>query len=236
MNNKIDLLMSIQAFLHIDDKKLNVLESSYSFIQESDYNGKPSSKPRFIGLQIVIESTKDNNITEWMINSSMSKQLRLQYIPSILGTKTRVIDFIDAHCIEYFEHFDSDGVNAMTITLNITSAGVKEGTTEFSEYWRTTFPNTTPVTEKEEETLEPKVIDYYITDLNNKKIQNVKPDDKILLNIHTKNMIDKLFTINLDNPNVDFKYNGEILTNDTLKDYLIEKNLEKIELEVIKQD
>lgn len=228
--------MSIQAFLYVDDKKLNVLESSYSFKQESDYNGKPSSKPRFVGLHLVIESTKDDELIEWMINPNMSKQLKLQYIPRILGTKTRAVDFIDAHCIEYPEHFNSDGTNPMTTSLNITSAGVKEGTTEFSEYWRTTFPNITPITEKEEETLEPKVIDYYITNLNNKRIQNVKPDDKILLNVHTKNMIDKLFTINLDNPNVDFKYNGEILTNDTLKDYLIEKNLEKIELEVIKQD
>ncbi|KAA1245836.1 hypothetical protein F0000_10595 [Aquimarina sp. RZ0] len=45
----------------------------------------------------------------------------------------------------------------MTLSLSITSAGVKEGTTEFSEYWRTTFPSTTTLTEtREEETEEDK--------------------------------------------------------------------------------
>ncbi len=45
--------MSIQSILHFDSKTINVLEASYSFKQESDYSGKPSSKPRFMGLYII---------------------------------------------------------------------------------------------------------------------------------------------------------------------------------------
>ena len=55
-----------------------------------------------------------------------------------------------------------------------------------------------PVTAKEEKE-EKKVIDYYITDLNNKRIDKILAGDKILLNIHSKNMIDELFTIKLSN-------------------------------------
>ena len=46
-------------------------------------------------------------------------------------------------------------------------------------------------------------------------------------------MIGKPFTINLDDPEIDFKYNGRVLENDTLKDYTINSDIETIELEAI---
>ena len=87
-----------------------------------------------------------------------------------------------------------------------------------------------------EEEKEPQIIEYYLTDLDGNKIQEIEAGKCVILNIHSKNMISKLFTIDLSNKTVDFKYNGKILNNDTIKDYKINKNIEKLELEVIEQE
>ncbi|WP_299600280.1 type VI secretion system tube protein TssD [uncultured Aquimarina sp.] len=227
--------MSFTAKLLFDDQEINILDFSYTFKQESDYNGNPSSKPQFAGLSVIIESTKDAELLEWMVDPFMSKQLKIRVEPRALNGKGRTLEFIDACCVDYAEQFTSDSENPMTINLNITSAGMKEGTAEFSEYWRVTYPNTAAVSNNEESDNQPRIVEYYITDTNNKRIEETVVGETILLNIDSRNLIGEKLTINLDDQTVDFKYNGEILFNDTLTDYEISSNLEKIELEVIKQ-
>ncbi|WP_299242229.1 type VI secretion system tube protein TssD [uncultured Aquimarina sp.] len=227
--------MSFTSKLLFDDKEINILDFSYTFRQESDYNGKPSSKPQFAGLSVVIESTKDSDLLEWMINPLLAKQLQIRIEPRALNGKGRTLNFIDAHCVDYAELFNNESAHPMTLSLSITSAGVQEGATEFSEYWRVTYPNSAPITESSAPDNEPRVVEYYITDTNNRRIEETIAGETILLNIDSRNLIGEKLTINLDDQTVDFKYNGEILANDTLSDYEITSNLEKIELEVIKQ-
>lgn len=227
--------MSFTAKLLFDDQEINILDFSYTILQDKDYNGMPSAKPQLLGLSIVIESTKDSELLEWMITPFMTKQLKIQIAPRALNGKGRTLEFIDACCVDYIEQFTSTSENPMTINLKITSAGMKEGTTEFSEYWRVTYPNTTTISNNEESDNQPRIVEYYITDTNNRRIEETVVGETILLNIDSRNLIGEKLTINLDDQTVDFKYNGEILVNDTLTDYEISSNHEKIELEVIKQ-
>lgn len=117
-----------------------------------------------------------------MINPNMAKQLILEFVPRILGTKTKKVHFIDAHCINYHEHFDSTGTVAMTISLNITAAGVKDSNSseQFEEYWLTTRSNTTPVTtrddQEEEETQV--AVDIYIDSQTGHRCKEIKPTTK----------------------------------------------------------
>ncbi|WP_299223082.1 type VI secretion system tube protein TssD [uncultured Aquimarina sp.] len=230
--------MAIQAKFYIDDVEINVLESSFSFKQNSDNTGRPTSKPIYVGLYLVVETRKDFNFMELTINPDRSKQLELHYLSANFSGKTRKIKFVDSHFVQHTTQYSSDGVTPMTETLFIRSGGVIDSNSgsEYSSHWRTTFPSSVPVTTVNEEQEEKKVIDYYITDLNNKRIDKILAGDKILLNIHSRNMIDELFTIKLSNQTIDFKYNGEVLIDDTLSNYKIGSNQEKIELEAIKQE
>jgi len=110
------------------------------------------------------------------------------------------------------------------------------GDVVFQKWWKITdlsvVPEAIPVTE---EPKPPKVQDYYITDEMNNRIEKAKIGDTIYLNIKTSGMIGESMSINLDDKSADFKYNGEVLVDDTLSDYQITKNLEKIALEVVKQ-
>lgn len=227
--------MSFTAKLLFDDQEINILDFSYTILQDKDYNGMPSAKPQLLGLSMVIESIKDSELLEWMLTPFMTKQLKIQIAQRALNGKGRTLEFIDACCVDYIEQFTSTSENPMTINLKITSAGMKEGATEFSEYWRVTYPNTATVSNNEESDNQPRIVEYYITDTNNRRIEETVIGETILLNIDSRNLIGEKLTINLDDQTVDFKYNGEILANDTLTNYEISSNLEKIELEVIKQ-
>lgn len=68
---------------------------------------------------------------------------------------------------------------------------------------------------------EPKILDYYITDQNDTRIEEYRTGDKIVLNILTKNHIGDLLDLSLEDKKHDFIYNDIVLENDTLSDYEI---------------
>ncbi|RIY36493.1 hypothetical protein CKY20_05945 [Capnocytophaga canis] len=85
---------------------------------------------------------------------------------------------------------------------------------------------------------EPRVIDYYFTDKDKKTFRNNLEEymnQSIIVNIRTENLIGEKLTLNLNNKEVDFEYQGKRLENDILKDYEITSDFEQIELKVIKQ-
>ena len=67
--------MSVKAKIIIDEKEINVLSFSFSFNQGADYNGRPSQKPVFVGLQLAIETRKDLNLADWSFAPNQTKQI-----------------------------------------------------------------------------------------------------------------------------------------------------------------
>jgi phosphoribosylformylglycinamidine (FGAM) synthase PurS component len=113
---------------------------------------------------------------------------------------------------------------------------VQDGQTLVEKNWKVTDlcrqdteASTLPVSE------EAKFVESYLTDTANNKISDYDIGDKINLVINTENMLDETITINLNDKEADFEYNGDRLINDTLSDYLINNNIETIELTVIEQ-
>ncbi|MCF6350195.1 MAG: hypothetical protein L3J23_04075 [Flavobacteriaceae bacterium] len=177
--------MSIKATLHIDDKKLNVLYYYYDFYQPTDANNRPSGKPVFQGIRIVLETQQDLSLEEWAAAANQKKQLELHLSPITLGGKTRIVYFIDAHLVKWDVNFTNKSSAPMTETLFITCGGLKEGTVEYEAYWRTTYPNkATPIVrnnqEEAKEITEKEETDYkldkkgYITRID--KINGAKYD------------------------------------------------------------
>lgn len=227
--------MSFVVKMYLGDEVYNVLDYKVNFRQEIDYNGKPCAKSGGCKINVVIESTQNPQLIEWMCTPDLMQKVKLEISPAFTFGKSRVIDILDAYCVEYQDIFEHSSREPMKTQITISPAIYKEGSVVFNEYWKVTDLNRkTDVTDDAVDN-EPKIIDYYITDLTNKRIEQAKPGDKILLNVHTKNLLGKLLSINLDDKTVDFKYNGEVLVNDTLTNYEINANLEKIELEVVKE-
>ena len=229
-----------KAYLIIDDLKLVIKDYSMRISKDVDFNNKyPSKKGQHRGFQLTVEAPQNNFLWEEAIKSySMTPLMQIRFEPAIIGSeKTRIINMYDCHIVYHSVHYNHKSNEPLTESILIRCGGVDDSWypgTVYSEHWRVTYPN------KEETTVdnndEPKLINKFITDLNNVTIDDYNTGDKILLNIETINTIGKTITFNLNDKTHDFKYNGVVLENDILKNYLINSNMEQVELEVIDQE
>lgn len=227
--------MSIISKLHIEDYTFNILRYHWSFHQDADVTGRPCARPQGGLIQIVIETTKDPIFTEWAVSDNMLKNVKIVQSPATLTSKSRTIEFYDMHCVEVNDNFNGVDNQPMTTTITLSPAIISvNGVKMMEKYWKVTdLDNKQTETTKLDN--EPNLIGYFITDTEGKRIKDYKVNDIIVLNIRTKNRIGDAITINLNDAEYDFEYNGNILPNDTLKNIRISNNIEKVELKVVKQ-
>jgi len=79
----------------------------------------------------------------------------------------------------------------------------------------------------------PKVIDFYLTDKHNNRLENVDYGTFVYLHIKTVGYIGKTISVEMNNEKADYLLNGERLEKDVLKDYLVQNNEEIVELKVV---
>ncbi len=158
----------------------------------------------------------------------------LHFIPVELGQKTRKVHLIDAHCVKNKTHYRAKGTVPMTESLFFTCAGIKDtkSSAEYSASWRTTFPTTTT---KQSSKDQKKVTKYYLTNPEGESIDEYKENDRIVLNIATRNRIGDSITVSLEDAAFDFEHHGTPLEDDTLSGLAISDDLEQIELKVVAQ-
>lgn len=144
----------VKAKLIIDGKEINVLWFTFGFNQGADRSGRPSQRPVFVGLKLIIETRKDLNLAEWSFSPNQTKQLELHIYPVILGGRTRKLYFYDCHLVNWKNAFSSTGSNPMSETLEITAGGMEDSNSAgvYSAYWRETFSDTVAPTVVEEPT------------------------------------------------------------------------------------
>ena len=80
----------------------------------------------------------------------------------------------------------------------------------------------------------PDITEAYFTDLQDNKINLGENEQDVYLVIEGKNLSGLTMDFNLNNKDLDFKYKGNILENNTLKDYaFINDTKEQMPLTVI---
>ena len=226
--------MSFLAKLHINDEVRNILNASQVFSKYADINGRPISKTVGGNLEFSIESTRNDSFLYDNMFSATNKCKGeiVFYKRDGLSTLFRM-EFANAQILKLTESFDALGSVPMHIDISIGWGIMKMRNVVHQESWN---PNN-PFIEVEETiiTNEKEVTNYFITDVEGEELESYNVGDTIILNIETLNRIGDTITINLEDKTHDFKYNGQILPNDTIRDYSISNDSEKIELEVIAQ-
>lgn len=229
--------MSIQAKLLIDDLEVNILDFNFTINRKSLNNVTPTNLPVFKGINMVIESRKDLNLSSWSFSKNETKQLQVHIYSRINNGKIRKLYLFDCHLVNWNTKFSSVSNEPMHETLGISCGGVKDSNsdTEYSAYWRVTFDKEDVEATSTEKDVEKKVVNYQLTDADGYELDEYEVGDNIVLHIETENRIGDKINIHLEDKTHDFLYNGKVLENDKLSDYIINSNLEKIELEVISQ-
>ena len=75
--------------------------------------------------------------------------------------------------------------------------------------------------------------ELYVVDQQNNRITEVAPGMTIDVVMKTTGCVGKTISINLNDKQHDYKYDGQVLVDDTLSAYEITQNIERITLEVI---
>ena len=82
---------------------------------------------------------------------------------------------------------------------------------------------------------ETEIVGYYFKEIEGNPInqEELEPDMEIYLYLETENALDQTLTIALNDPQLDYEYEGEIVENDVLKDISITGNTTRIKLKTV---
>ncbi|UII28963.1 hypothetical protein LVD15_11200 [Fulvivirga maritima] len=230
--------MSITAKLHVEGTTYNVIWFNYGLKQKMDETGRPSATPLFSGLQVVVEATRDNLFFDKAVHPTENvKEIILEYVPNLLGSKTRRISFFDCHVVINHTSFISQGDSPMSESLLITAGGVKDSasSTEYSAFWRKTFA--APVSQVgEEEKGEPIIETAYFTTIDGVKIQQAELHigSEVYYVIESKNAVGETIDLSFSDSMRDFIFQGEVIPNDYLEGVKITSDRIKLKLEVVR--
>ncbi|NER18522.1 type VI secretion system tube protein TssD [Spongiivirga citrea] len=231
--------MSFKATLNIFTQAYSVLDLSYNINQQTDHNGRPTRRALGGMIHLKVESTKDDaGLYEAMFSPTQSVQGSIRVYKRDGFSKSFDIEFANAYVVGLNEHYNAVSNQPLHMDLTISAQILRIRNTVFELPANPSNPFVgadAPITERETSDDDPELVDYYITDLEDNKLEEAVPGDKILLNVLTKNLKGETLTLNLEDPTADYKYKGDLLENDTLSDYKINYDHEKIELEVIIQ-
>lgn len=230
--------MSVKAVLVIDEREINVISFSFNFNQGADTRGKPSQRPVFVGLQVIIESRKDINLADWAMASNQTKQIELHIYPVTMGGRTRKLFFYDCHLVHWGNNFSSTGSEPMRETLQITAAGLKDynSATEYSAYWRETYPkqDAEPIVLEENE---PNLLEYHLEDLNNNKItkEEIDVQEEFYIVIKSEYCKGKSMSIDLEDSSKDYEYDGKYMKDDIITGIVINGDITKVKVKAIEE-
>lgn len=128
--------MAFLAKLTIDDgDEMNVLNCSYRFTQSTDATGKPTSIPHGGYVTLVVESTKNTDLFDWMINPTGTKNGIVTFFRREMESKLKTLEFTDAYCIDYQEDFDHKGEHPMQVSFTVSAKTIKVNDSQFKNNW-----------------------------------------------------------------------------------------------------
>ncbi|AXO79054.1 hypothetical protein DZC78_01205 [Olleya aquimaris] len=229
--------MSITAKLYVEDKVFNILNFNFSFNQQSSMSGLPSAKPTGGQFDIVLEATKDPIFYEWMTSNSLMNKVKIEISQSFTFGKTRQIELIDVYCLLHQDTFNGVNNQPMQTLIKLSPAILlQNGEKMFEWYWKVTDLDA-EVEETVLDTTEPKLLNYYIEDLENNRINDasIKENQEIYLVINSENTQGEVVDIDLENHAIDFEYNGQWMKDDIINDVVLNDTFTKVKLKAVKQ-
>lgn len=114
--------MSFSATLEFGSDKYVILDVDYEFSQSLDPHNMPNCKPKGGIMNLSVESSKKNDLLEWMLAPDMKKTGTITFSKRDSEAILKTIQFDDAYCVRYRERFSSTSNSPMILSLTI-SAG-----------------------------------------------------------------------------------------------------------------
>jgi len=127
--------MSFKAKLKVGGKEYNVLSCSYELHQETDATGRPSSITRGGKIRLVVESTADTSLSDWMFNNFERRDGSIVFLKRDTEATAKELKFQEGYMVKYLENFDATGKNPMSESFVISAKGIAIGNGEHVNDW-----------------------------------------------------------------------------------------------------
>lgn len=127
--------MAFKAKLELDGKTFNVLNCSFSFHQNVDPTGRPSSDVRGGMIHVSIESTEDTSLFEFVTDPHGFKDGKITFFKRDQDSKMKELEFKQAACVEYSETFDAVSSTPMSTHFTISAREVHIGQGQHINPW-----------------------------------------------------------------------------------------------------
>jgi hypothetical protein len=127
--------MSFLATLTLDGVEYNVLQCGYGFTQSTDATGKPTAIPQGGNITLLVESTGETDIFDWMISPTQLKSGTVIFTKRNNEGKLKTLDFSEAYCVGFNEVFDHTGVHPMQLAFTVSAKQIKLNDSLFERNW-----------------------------------------------------------------------------------------------------
>ena len=127
--------MSFKAILKVGGNEYNVLNCAYELNQETDATGRPSSVTRGGKINLVVESTADTSLSDWMFNNFERRDGSIVFLKRDTEATSKELKFTEAYMVSYREAFDSTGDNPMAEAFVISAKSIGVGNGEHMNEW-----------------------------------------------------------------------------------------------------
>lgn len=127
--------MSFKSIFKVDGNEYRVLSCSFGLHQEIDNTGRPSSVARGGVVNLVIESTDDTSLFEWMCDSYMKKDATISFNKRDEDSKMKELEIGECYMVSYEESFDDAGSGAMIESFSLSAKNIKLGNGEHENEW-----------------------------------------------------------------------------------------------------
>jgi hypothetical protein len=112
--------------LNVNSKDYDAYSCSYHFNQGTAGDGFPNGSVIGGQIQLILNSTKDTSLVEWMCDASKNYDGKVTfYQPDDLTKTMKTLNFKKGFCVSYAESFSSgpNGTQAIVISANEVSIG-----------------------------------------------------------------------------------------------------------------
>ncbi|MEN2801242.1 hypothetical protein [Capnocytophaga sputigena] len=225
--------MSVIAKLYFDGGERTLLSYNFQANKSLGSNGRPTFLKEMVFNVSFYPEKGDEFFYRWVLNKSEEPQ-RVKIVLYDIVWK-RVVEqheIIYSTGVQFHSEFDHQlgtinqlKIPALTIITNeIYYTDIRFGVHYFGEIERQ---------KKKQQTSE--IVGYYFQDMNGQRISQdeLEPEMEIYLCIETENASNQTLTINLNDPRIDYEYEGQMVENDVLKDISISGNTTRIKLKTV---
>lgn len=124
--------MSFKAKMTVDGTDYNVMSLTYGLSQSVDSSGRPTSEVRSTDITVLVESSEDNSLMEWAVDSYGKKDGSIVFNKIDQDQKMKQLDFTDGYITSYQESFGGD---TMMMSVSISCRKIKVGNAEVDNGW-----------------------------------------------------------------------------------------------------